>query len=149
MRDDVITWIVIADAREATAYEERVRHGPLRKATGFEHLAETGGSETSHRHRATGHARHGNVRHGIGERDPALAREAKFLGDIAERLEAAALDQRFQGLVLMAAPRALGLLREALGPHASACIEVTDPHDRTELSVDEVRAALQSARIPA
>lgn len=147
MADD-ITWIIIADGREASAFEERVRHGPLHALPDWDLRAPDGG-RPSHRHRATVHSRRGSGRHGAGERDLGDAEEARFLTELAERLEAAARDGRFHHLVLMAAPRALGVLRGALGPHAGPRIERADPHDRTSLGEDDLRVALHNLRVPA
>lgn len=147
MQDSGATWIITADGREAAAYEERVRQGRLHplpdEAVRADNLEAAGAGRSQ---RATVHDRHGSGRHGVGDADPRAGLETRFFAKMADRLEAAALAGRFAHLVLMAPPRALGHLRQALGPHASARLELAEPHDRLSLSEDGLRQALQAAR---
>jgi protein required for attachment to host cells len=143
---DMTTWIVTADGRHASAYEERRRNGNLHPVPGYP--LEAGSVGESHRHRATVHGRAGDARHGAGERDPAEMMEQRFLAEVADKLETAAAAGRFERLVLMAPPHALGILRNALGPKAASRVELSEAHDRSKLSGDALREALRKARGP-
>lgn len=148
MLENLTTWIVTADGRQAHVHEERVRHGPLHPLPDEELTVADADRPSSHAHRATVHARHGAGRHGTGEDRPEEAMERRFLERVASGLEAAALAGRFERLVIMAPPRALGILRGALDTATSRLIEVSEPHDRMNLSADLLREKLRAARIP-
>lgn len=148
MQQDVTTWIVTADGRQALVHEERVRHGALHPVADQTLRAEDHDRPSEHAHRATVHSRHGTGRHGAGDSDPADAMEEHFLGRVADMLEVAAKAHRFEKLILMAPPRALGILRGALGPDSARRIELSDPHDRVDLSDKELRDRLRAVRAP-
>ena len=73
---------------------------------------------------------------------------ASFLEGVAERLNRSAAAGEFEKLVLMAPPRALGVLRHALKPAVARRIEVTDDHERIKASAEDVRLILRDLRIP-
>lgn len=132
MEDTGVTWIVTADAGSARVFAEPARTGPVRELPDLHFTAH--GDELAH------HAHH------RGRPDGGHEGEAKFMRRVANRVALAATDGQFQNLVLMAPPRALGLLRSALPPAVAARIEVTDPHERTHENAESVRRALRHAR---
>ncbi|MFG1403423.1 host attachment protein [Xanthobacter sediminis] len=66
------------------------------------------------------------------------AEEAAFLRRLAERLEALAAAGEVRRLLLVAPPKALGVLRDALGPQARAVVEGEVAKDLVKLPVDEI-----------
>ena len=144
MQVDVTTWIVTADDRRVAVHEERVRGGRLHPVPAEALEADHGLSD--HAHRATVHVRHGDMRHGAGERDVSHLEAQRFLGQVAQMIQAAAEAKRFQRLVLMAPPRALGILRGALGKDVTDRLELTEPHERLHLAAPALRQALRAAR---
>lgn len=144
MQEDVTPWIVTADDRRAAVHEERVRGGRLHPVP--EEALEADHRLSGHAHRATVHASHGDMRHGAGERDVSNIEAQRFLGRVAQMIQAASEANRFQRLVLMAPPRALGMLRGALGRDVTERLELTEPHERLQLAVGALREALRAAR---
>lgn len=138
------TWIVVADGRQARVFVERSRLGPLtERADLAAHAA--GGARPGPKH-ATVTGRFGHGRSASQDSDPTAIAEARFLKDFAIRIEAWAADGAFAGLVLVAPPTALGVLRSALGPKARARLELCDPHERTTETADILRERLSAAR---
>lgn len=146
MDEGGVTWIVTADAREARVFAERVRGGELIEIPDFRMRAEDEDRPLGHVHQATVHQRAGFGRHGAGTRDPSREAERRFLKRVAARLKEAAGQGRFDGLALMAPPRALGTLRSALTPAVAAKVEVSDPHERRDDGATELRVRLRHAR---
>lgn len=147
MQEDVTTWIVTADDRRAAVHEERVRGGRLHPLP--EEALKADHRLAGHAHQATVHARHGDMRHGAGEIDVSRLEAERFLGRVAQMIQAAAEARRFQRLVLMAPPRALGILRGSLGKDVTDRLELTEPHERLQLAAPALRQALRAARLRA
>jgi protein required for attachment to host cells len=140
------TWIVAADGTQARVFEERSRAGDVRELSERAVHALESDTPRAHRHGATVHDRHGPGRHGAGER--ALGDEVarRFLERLAHQLNVAARDGDFDSLVLMAPPRALGLLKLAMVPMLRDRVTATDPHDRVRCDEREIRERLRNAR---
>lgn len=64
--------------------------------------------------------------------------EAAFLKRVAERLEEAMAASGAERLLLVAPPKALGTLREALGPQARARLDGEVAKDLVRMTVDEI-----------
>lgn len=132
------TWIVVADGGKARVFEERERHGDLKELPTWRE--EHGGEDVSHAHRHAAHS---------GAGTPKQAAEAEFLQDLAKAIDAAARKKAFDKLVLMAPPKAMGVLRDALKTEATARLELTDPHDRTHEDARTLKGHLHKLRMPA
>lgn len=148
MSDRIETLVILADGAQARGLGERRRHGPLseldrwtmKAAEADRHLATTyGGTVTD---------RVGYGRDNVLEAPPAETAEKRFLEGVAEQINRSAAAGEFEHLVLIAPPRALGVLRHALKPAVARRIEVTDDHERIRASADDVRAVLRDLRIP-
>lgn len=144
MMQDLVTWVVAADGARARVYEERQRLGPLhelpdwRRDGGRHARSGTGASRV---HDRIGHTSHTSVR------EPAQDRaEAAFLSQLAYELDAAAEARRFDRLVLIAPPRALGVLRARLSGLLTAKLEAYDAKDLVSAGSDQVRHAVSRAR---
>lgn len=111
------TWIVVADEAAARVYERKARHGPLtelfqmsneagRKKTG-ELISDRGGRAFDS---------HGQGRHTMTKERSSPKRHAAtaFAKEIAQRIVHAVHGGKCNEVALIAAPRFLGVLRDAL-----------------------------------
>lgn len=143
------TWILAADGDQARIFEERQRAGDVRELEAL-HLGRAGGDyPKAAAHGATVHDRAGHGQHGAGERAPHEEAEDRFLQRVAESLAGPAQRGAFQGLVIMAPPRALGVLRQALPKAAHALLEGSDPHECVRETADDIRNRLRKVRAKA
>jgi protein required for attachment to host cells len=143
MIEDARTLVVLADGRRARLLEEARLDGPLhergewlRGMAGFEH---SGGTP-----RVTVHARPGGSH--ASHEPPRDKGERKFLADLAHHLEQVVRDHSFDHIVVMAPPRALGVLRKALPAALQKRLTAADPHDRIDATAAEVHEQLHAAR---
>lgn len=149
MIEDATTWIVTADGRRARVFEERRRHGALHEVEAMAMRLESGDEARSAHPGGTVHERGGPGRHNAYEVSPADEAEHRFLRRLAKRLDAAAQAGEFESLVLIAPPKALGALRDALGPASRRLTRHEEPRDRVRESADDLRLRLRDLRIPA
>lgn len=138
------TWIVAADSREARFFEERLRGGPLKILS--DHLVAESSNHGAHAQRATVHSRVGHGRHADGDHAPETSAAKKFAHDVARHLEAALKTHAFDALVIVAPPRTLGLLRDALAPELAKRLAASDPHDAVREDSEAMRKRLSKAR---
>jgi len=117
-----IEWALIADASQARLLEREVPAGAWAEREPREFappnpLAHERGSERPGRV----HESVGATRHAVEPRqDPHRVAKQEFAQHLADRLEAAARAKAFARLLLVAPPRFLGDLRQALGPETQA-----------------------------
>ena len=143
------TWILVADGDQARVFEERQRAGEVRELPTL-HMGRTGGDyPKAAAHGATVHDRAGHGQHGAGERAPHEEAEDRFLERVAESLAEPARGGLFQALVIMAPPRALGVLRQGLPKAAAALLEGSDPHECVRETPEEIRHRLRKVRAKA
>jgi protein required for attachment to host cells len=133
MDDTGVTWVLAADGGEARVFAERVRSGPLKELTELRMQA-----DERRRHGAS-HGRAGDDRH---DHDA----ERTFLRRVAMRVALGASQGAYARLAVMAPPRALGFLKQALPAEVSRRIDVTDPHARTHEDAEGLRGRLREAR---
>lgn len=146
MSDDGTTWVVVADGAHLRVFEERRRAAELRELTDWTMRQESSDRPMAGGHPATVHSSTGAARHAGKDDNPTQEAEARFLGRVAKRLQTAAERGEFHGLVLIAPPKALGLLRAKLGDHLAARVEASDPHDRIGDDAEAIRVHLRQAR---
>lgn len=142
------TLILLADGGRCRGLAEHRRHGPLTEQTDWTHDAP---EADRHGHGKPGGTsiQPGSGRSNVHDASPTDAAETKFLTKLAADLERAATAGQFDHLVVIAPPRALGVLRAALGPQASRRLELSEPHDRLRESAAEIRVRLRDIRVPA
>ena len=130
------TLVVVADGGRARIFEESRWGGPLSEwcdaLAGLTPPAPGRGPAPGGVHDS-----HGNA-HDKGER--------AFLIRLADRLEALARERPFANLVLIAAPRALGVLREALPPSMKHRLRASEASDRLDADAPHIRKALRALR---
>jgi len=134
------TWVVVAD--EAIARFMQVRpedHGldPVEEVTDPD--AHASGADL----RRDAYGRRGmTVTSSAGEAEKHKEAGA-FAASVAERLQQALQEARFERLILIAAPRFLGLLRKALSPAVTALIHRELDKDLIHESHEELAARLR------
>ena len=133
MNPDAITLVVVADGRRARLLEQPRIDGPLHDRP--EWLADV---KEHHDHAAPSH-----ITHSGDARDRA---EKAFLSSLAKRLDVLATQTHFDQLILIAPPRALGHLREALTPALAKKVVGSDAHDRVDATIITLETAVHAAR---
>jgi len=68
--------------------------------------------------------------------------EQRFLRDLAKRLDAAVLGGETKALILVAPPRALGVLRQAASEHLRGAIRAEVDKDYVKLPVHQIEKHL-------
>ena len=140
------TWIVVADGDQARIFEERQRAGEVREVEAHRMGRVGGDYPRAAAHGATVHDRAGYGQHGAGERVPHQEAEDRFLERVAESLVEPLRHNTFESLVIMAPPRALGVLRQALPKAAQARLVGTDPHECIRETAEDIRGRLRKVR---
>lgn len=140
-------WIVVADEAVATVYERKSRRGPLteliqldneagRKKIG-ELISDRGGrSFDSH-----GQGRHTMAKERSG---PKRTASAAFAKEIAQRIHAAVYDGSCDEVALIAAPRFLGVLRNALAKAGNIEPAVTIDKEMAGRDAESIQKLLEN-----
>lgn len=85
------------------------------------------------------HDRMGDQRHGVSaEQSPTEHLAVEFAQSLAARLKSAHEAKKFDGLVLVAGPKFLGHLREALDKHTAAAVKATLSKDLGEVGAQDL-----------
>jgi len=138
------TVLVVADGGGVRIFLEGHRGGPLSEKT-----AELG---VPHPHApASGSPgrvfdRFGHASHGVTGEPPRDKVEREFLDALAHRIEGFVADCDAANVVIMAPPRALGVLREALPVAVQRLLRASEAKDRLDATPDVLRAALRELR---
>lgn len=144
------TWILVADAAQANAWEAASREGPLTGVPEFRLKAEDthGFSRDLKSDRPGRSFSSTDSRRSAMEppHDPHDEAKVRFAAVVAERLAAACREHRFSRLVIVAPPRMLGLLRKDYGEDLARCIAGEVDKDLTKAApadiLDHVRRFL-------
>ena len=142
----VTTWILVADGAKARLLERIGENTPLISASEKCFREPEARTPT----RDIGADRPGRVHQGANAARHAMEprvdwhRYAKeqFAKSVASALEEAALARKYEALILVAPPQALGDLRSALGQHAKALIAGEIAKDLTNLPDQDLPAHL-------
>ena len=111
MSQSIWTWVVVADANGARILRFNKRTEPWQQV---EHIRPDGAGATETADYAPKSSAHKGALHGHGEVTPKDTKERHLAHAIARALERGMVDNRFDALVLVAAPKLLGELRENL-----------------------------------
>jgi protein required for attachment to host cells len=122
------TWIVVADESAATVYARQSRHGPLNEL--FQLANETGRKKSAELISDRGGRSfdsHGQGRHTMTKEQTGPKKRAShaFAKDIAGRINSAVHDGSCDEIALIAAPRFLGVLRDAFAKAGNIVPAVT------------------------
>jgi protein required for attachment to host cells len=133
MNPDAITLVVVADGRRARLLEQRRIDGPLHDRR--EWLSDL---KEHHDHGAPSHITHSGDAHDRAEK--------AFLTHLAKRVDAVLAHNTIDQVILIAPPRALGHLREALSPAAAKKVIGSDAHDRVDATIITLESVAHAAR---
>lgn len=143
------TWILVADAGRARAFERLEHDAPLAGVESFdlEHPMEKT-SEAARDALPRTYDSVGPGRHAITPKtDPHRADKAAFARTLADRLDAAAQQGLFDDLVLVAPPQMMGDLRAALPDAVKSRVRHELTQDLTHASPQEIAQHLKTARV--
>lgn len=148
MAKKIVTWVLVGDGAHARVY---ANDGPGRGL--YRPLGRDFAVELPHDVRDVVADRPGRMinpgRGGPQTRsprtDPKKHLEEEFLREVASELDGAAEEKRYHRLVLVAPPKALGMLRSALGSHASALLAKELDKDLVKLTERELEQHLLAA----
>ena len=145
MLQDERTLIVIADGGHARLVEERRRGGVLHErddwSAGLAPSGHVGGGSPGRVF-----DRFGEASHPVGGADPRDKAEDHFLAQVAARVAELGARHVFDGVILIAPPRALGRLRSALPVTLKPRVRHTEDKDRVKIGLDELRELLVDIR---
>lgn len=145
MIEDGRTLLVVADGRKARVFEEARRGGALHeRAEWLSELPPFSVGEAGSPGRV--YDRFGHAGHGVTSQSPHDKAEHEFLAGLVEQLDWIMREQEFDDLVLIAAPKALGVLREVLPKGLVHKLKGSDAHDRLAASIEDLHAALRAIR---
>ena len=148
MMVDGRTLIALVDGGHARLFQEARYGGPLSehpewlagvKAEHVVHSSPVGSVHDSH-----GFATHGTATEAGHEKS-----EVAFIHAVTAKIEAVMVKEAFDHLVIMAAPRALGVLRNSLSTGLTRKLANSEPHDRTAAPIAEIEKRLHALRLAA
>lgn len=144
------TWILIAHRSGARVYESRAAHAGLTLVDNIEHAQ---GRLQSHEIDADrpgrSHDSLGGQRHGMSnEQSPTEHLAVAFAADLAARMKTAHEAKRYDRLVLVAGPKMLGHLRDALDKQTAAAVSASLDKDLGEIPEHELAAHLTGVLSP-
>ncbi|MGZ3276098.1 MAG: host attachment protein [Caulobacteraceae bacterium] len=143
-----ITWVVVANGERTRVLEQRRRGAPLCELPAWERQQTDEDRRHAHHEKSVESQRFGFGRPTINRRDVVDEAERRFLARFARQLRLARAHRRYEGLILIAPPRALGALKAALGRSFARCIECAEAHDRTASSAEVLRKRVRDLRTP-
>lgn len=145
-----VTWILVADGTQAAVYGNDGPGYGIHRVTGeafsIDLPSKVGEIMSDQEGRVVGTG--GTGHHSYGPRtDPREHLESEFLRSVAQELENAAMAKKFDRLVLVAAPKALGDLRKTLAPHAKSLLDKELDKDLVRLPEKDLEKHLLAAEI--
>lgn len=148
MLPTTVTWIIVANSGRCRALEERRRGGVLNELEAWDCQQTEQDRPHAHLEPTIRSERVGFARHVINPRDPEAQAEQRFLTRYAHQLSVAAGKGRFEQLILIATPPALGLLRDELGRAIQRWVERTAACDCLGESPEALRERVRTLRAP-
>ena len=143
-----ITWLIVANAERCRAFEERRRGGMLKALDAWDCRQTEQDRRHAHYEPAVSGHRFGFGRHVVNPRDFEAQAERRFLARYAHQLSLAGAKGRYERLILIATPPALGVLRAELGRPAQRYIERTATCDCMEEAPEGLRERVRALRAP-
>lgn len=140
------TWILVADSARARLFEIGASDGQLFEVGGYANPeaqvkpSEVGYDKPPRAQESVGSARHAIEPHTDPHDKPAL----KFAHGLAEILEQGRTQQHYTRLLLVAPPRFLGQLNQALGREVAKLVAKTISKDYSRADASEIRAMLDA-----
>ena len=147
-------WVVVCDGRKALILENigDAKYPNLHTREVHEH-SETRTSEQGTDRPGKTHSSVGTARSAMEQTDWHDQSERAFLTALADRLHVALTKGETQALIMVASPRALGMIREVYSPAVRSAIRAEVAKDLIKLRVHEIENQLFAsnpvARVPA
>jgi protein required for attachment to host cells len=137
-------WIIVCDGSKALLLEnvgdEKFPNLQTKEVYEQETNArEDGASEPGRAHQSVGNARN------AVETDFHDQSERRFLKSLMDRMDAAALAGKFKSLVVVAPPKALGMMRQAYTNHVRQALSGEIDKDFVRMPVHEIEKHLTAA----
>jgi protein required for attachment to host cells len=148
MLPTTITWVIVANAERCRALEERRRGGPLTELETWTCEQTEQDRRHAHYEPAVGSQRFGFGQSVVNPRDFEAQAERRFLTGYAHMLSLAAVKGRYERLILIATPPALGVLRERFGRPVQRCVERTVACDCVGETPEALRERVWALRAP-
>lgn len=130
---DARTLVVVADGRRARLLEQSRIDGPLHDRP--EWLADV---KEHHDHAPPSHITHAGDFHDRAEK--------AFLHGLAKRIDALVAHNAIDQVILVAPPRALGHLRDALSTAVAKKVAGADPHERVDATIITLESVVHAVR---
>jgi len=143
-----ITWLIVANAEHCRALEERRRGGVLKALDAWDRRQTEEDRRHAHHQPAVSGQRSGFGRPVVNLRDFEAQAERRFLTRYAHQLSLAGVKGRYERLILIATPAALGVLREELGRPVRRHLERTAVCDCVGEAPDVLRERIRALRAP-
>ena len=136
-------WVVVCDGAEALIFENAGDPDLLNLVTRETTVAENPSTTEQGTERpGRVHQRFGPKRSAVEQTDWHDEAERAFLKELAARLDRAVADAETKAIVLVAAPRALGMLRAELSPRVDKAVKHEIAKDYTGMPVDQIEKHL-------
>ncbi|NKI36529.1 host attachment protein [Wenzhouxiangella sp. XN79A] len=137
-------WILVADSAQARLFSRRAPRAELVELQDWAHPeSRLHGRDLESDRPGRVFASHGHGQSDMQETDAPHRKEAeRFAGELADVLERARTQNRFERLTLVAEPRFLGLLRNRLSPETAGAVTRSLDLALTREPVERIRAAL-------
>jgi len=135
-----MAWIVVADSSLARIFSSAQNTADIEEIETLEHPAgRLHEQELTTDLPGRSFDSMGAGRHAMGQTvEPKKQEAVRFAKSIAEKLGKARNENRFEKLILIAAPAMLGLLREALDKETSKRVIETIDKDLTQHSIEDI-----------
>jgi protein required for attachment to host cells len=139
-------WIVVADGRHARLYEQLRPGAALSQIESLDLTAEDEKEAAQRDRPPRAHDRFGEGRHamdkGVSLHEEA---EARFLARVTNHLEAQRSADKFDEIILIAPPRALGILRTSLSHALKEAVKGSMDLDLINETPEQLRTRLSDA----
>lgn len=136
-------WVVVCDGAKALVLENTgdAKFPNLKTRDVYEQKSlathELGAAAPGRSHSSVGHGRSS-----VAQTDWHDQAEQTFLTELAQRLDAAVLSHQVKSLIMVAPPRALGMIRSAYGNALRAAVRAEVDKDFVKLPVHEIEKHL-------
>ena len=140
------TWILVADESRARLFKAQAKDGQLEEIAdiahpeGRMHEGEMTRDRLPRTQESVGGARHAIEPHTSVEDKVSL----EFARELAERLEHGRVDHAYDELVLVAAPRFLGVLRATIGHEVSKLVVKSIDKGITRSTPEQIRSVVDA-----
>lgn len=150
MASERVTWVAVLDGSKSLLFEDKgFSDAPDLHLVDKEEYAPVPDRDIKTDAPGTAHSSVGSGRSSMEETDFHDQNEARFVADVAGVLNKAALKNKYDRLVVMAPPRAMGRLREELHEEASRRIVKELTGDYTNHPTLKLEGLLKKEMAPA